>query len=201
MVLFVIAHVAGNSTIFFNALNSYAAHLHALPLLLWLSRGFMAAALALHVVYGVILTLENSAARPQKYIKTRHLESSIASRTMIWTGLLIAAFLVYHLLQFTIQVTDPATSALRNPDSLGRPDVTMMVLKSFEVRNIASAYVLAMIALGLHLLHGIQSSVQTWGLNSDRSFPFVTTGGKTVAVALFLAYIAIPVVIVIGLLR
>lgn len=201
MVLFVIAHVVGNSTIFFNALNSYAAHLHDLPLLLWPFRAVMAVALALHIVYGIILTLDNSAARPQKYIKMRHQESSIASRTMIWTGLLIAAFLVYHLLQFTFQVTDPATAALRNPDSLGRPDVTMMVLKTFTVRNIASAYVLAMIALGLHLLHGIQSSVQTWGLNSDRSFPLVTAGGKTVAVVLFLAYIAIPVVIVIGMMK
>ena len=200
MVLFVIAHVAGNSTIFFGTLNSYAAHLHDLPLLLWPFRSFMAAMLALHVVYGIILTLENSAARPQKYIKTRHQESTVASRMMIWTGLLIAAFLVYHLLQFTFQVTDPASAALRNPDSLGRPDVTMMVLKTFTVRNIASAYVLAMIALGLHLLHGIQSSIQTWGLNSDRSFPFVTAGGKTAAVILFLAYIAIPVVIVMGLL-
>lgn len=201
MVLFVIAHVAGNSTIFFGTLNSYAARLHALPLLLWPFRAFMAAMLGLHVVYGIILTLDNSAARPQKYIKTRHRESTVASRTMIWTGLLIAAFLVYHLLQFTFQVTDPASSAIKNPDTLGRPDVTMMVVKGFEQIHITSFYAIALIGLGLHLLHGIQSSVQTWGLSSDRSFPAVRAGGTSTAVVLFLAYIAIPVAIVIGMLK
>jgi succinate dehydrogenase / fumarate reductase cytochrome b subunit len=119
---------------------------------------------------------------------------------MIWTGTLIAAFLVYHLLHFTVQVIMPQSSALRNPDALGHPDVFMMVVQSFRHASIAAVYVLSVTALLLHLMHGIQSSFQTWGANNDRTKPYVSGGGVTAAIILYVAYAAIPVVIVAGLL-
>jgi len=120
---------------------------------------------------------------------------------MIWTGTMIAAFLVYHLLHFTVQVLMPQSSALRNPDSLGRPDVFMMVVQSFRHVSIAAVYVLSVAALLLHLMHGIQSSIQTWGANNDRTMPLVRGGGTLAAVLLFLGYAAIPVVIAASLLK
>ena len=201
MILFVIIHLLGNTTIYFSNLNAYAAALHALPVLLWMIRLFMAAVLFLHVYFGIVVTLENKKAKPQSYAVTNHLSTTFSGRNMIWTGVLIGAFLVYHLLHFTFQVIDPAISAINNPDALGRPDVLMMVVRSFHDIGIVSLYVTSVAGLLLHLSHGIQSSFQTWGLNNDRTLPVFVKAGTTTAVILFLGYAAIPVVIVAGLLK
>jgi len=201
MILFVIIHLLGNTTIYFNNLNAYAAALHALPVLLWMIRLFMVAMLGLHIYFGIVVTLENKKAKPQSYAVTNNLSTTFAGRNMIWTGTLIGAFLVYHLLHFTIQVIDPAVSAINNPDALGRPDVLMMVVRSFQDMGIASLYVTSVAGLLLHLSHGIQSSFQTWGLNNDRTLPVFVKAGTITAVILFLGYAAIPVVIVAGLLK
>ena len=201
MIIFVVIHVLGNSTIYFSTLNAYAAALHALPFLLWANRLVMFSMLCLHVWLGIVITLENGQAKPQTYAVTNHLSATFAGRNMIWTGSMIAAFLVYHLLHFTVQVLMPQSSALRNPDALGRPDVFMMVVQSFRHVSIAAVYVLSVAALLLHLMHGIQSSIQTWGANNDRTMPLVRGGGTLAAVLLFLGYAAIPVVIAASLLK
>jgi len=201
MILFVIAHVLGNSSIYFSNLNAYAASLHAMPLLMWLFRLFMAAVLVIHVYLGIMLTLENWKAKPQSSVVTNHLSATFAGRNMIWTGSLIGGFLVYHLLHFTFQIIDPAISAINNTDALGRPDVLMMVVRSFQDGGIAALYITSVAGLLLHLSHGIQSSFQTWGLNNEKSLPIITRGGQIAATILFFGYAAIPVVIVVGILK
>jgi len=201
MVLFVIIHLLGNTTIYFSNLNAYAAALHALPVLLWMIRLFMVAMLCLHIYFGIVVTLENKKAKPQSYAVTNNLSTTFAGRNMIWTGTLIGAFLVYHLLHFTFQIIDPAVSAIHNPDALGRPDVLMMVVRSFHDIGIVSLYVTSVAGLLLHLSHGIQSSFQTFGLNNDRSLPVITRGGQIASTILFLGYAAIPIVIVAGILK
>jgi succinate dehydrogenase / fumarate reductase cytochrome b subunit len=161
----------------------------------------MASMLCFHVYFGIVLTLENNKAKPLAYAVKTRLSATFAGKNMIWTGSLIGVFLVYHLLQFTIQIIDPSVSALRNPDALGRPDVFMMVLSSFQHIGIVSFYIISVAGLLLHLFHGIQSSFQTWGLNNERSFPVITTGGQIAAMVLFLGYAAIPVVIVLGIVK
>jgi succinate dehydrogenase / fumarate reductase cytochrome b subunit len=86
-------------------------------------------------------------------------------------------------------------------DSLGRPDVAGMVIKSFQQSLISFVYIGAMAALLLHLMHGIQSSFQTMGLNSERTMTTVTRAGTVTAIVLFLGYIAIPVVILLGIMK
>ncbi len=201
MLLFVILHVAGNSTIFFSGLNAYAAQLRAFPPLLWAFRLVMLAAVLLHVYYAVQLTLENSEARPGRYAVQEPRSSTFGSRNMIWTGALIGTFLVYHLLQFTFQVTDPATSSVNNLDAAGRPDVNAMVVAGLGRGWTAVAYLAALTALWLHLDHGIQSSFQTWGLNGERSFPVIRKGSGIAAFLLLLAYAAIPLAVVAELLK
>jgi succinate dehydrogenase / fumarate reductase cytochrome b subunit len=201
MLVFVIIHLLGNTTVYFHNLNTYAAALHALPVLVWTFRLFMALMLCLHVYLGIVLTLENGKAKPEAYAVSRQISATFAGRNMIWTGAVIAAFLVYHLLHFTIQIIAPEFAAIRHMDSLGRPDVFMMVVQSFRDIGIVSFYIISMAALLLHLTHGIQSSFQTWGLNNEGSFPIITRGGQIAATILFLGYAAIPVVIVAGLLK
>lgn len=201
MVLFVILHVLGNATIYFHALNAYAAHLHALPPLVWSFRLGLIILFAFHMFYGIALTLENYAAKPQSYVMRNDQSATVAGRNMIWTGAVIGSFLVYHLLHFTVQVTNPALAAAKHLDSLGRPDVFRMVVKSFQNFGIASVYLLAMTALWLHLSHGIQSSFQTWGLNSEKSLPVIRRAGAAAAIVLFVAYIAAPVLIAMRIVK
>jgi len=200
MLVFVIIHLLGNTTIYFHNLNTYAAALHAMPVLVVMFRLFMASMLCLHVYFGIVLTLENNKAKPIAYAVNNQLSATFAGKNMIWTGSLIGVFLVYHLLHFTIQIIAPEFAAIRHTDALGRPDVFMMVVQSFRDIGIVSFYIISMAGLLLHLYHGIQSSFQTWGLNNESSFPVITRGGQIAATVLFLGYAAIPMVIVLGLL-
>jgi len=201
MVLFIVIHLLGNSTVYFNGLNSYAAKLHSLSLLVWKTRIVMSIVLAIHLFFSIQLTLENWKSKPGSYAVTNHLRSTFASRNMIWTGAVIGTFIVFHLLHFTFQVINPSFAASANMDALGRPDVTLMVISSFQHFVSSFIYIAAMVGLVLHLFHGIQSSFQTLGINSERSMPFVTKTGSVAAVVLFLGYIAIPVFILLGLLK
>src|ERR1700681_2150462 len=82
LIIFILIHLVGNSTIFFGLLNAYAEHLHALPPLVWAFRTFMLAAVAVHICYGVQLTLENKSANPTVYAVKRQLKATFASENM-----------------------------------------------------------------------------------------------------------------------
>jgi succinate dehydrogenase / fumarate reductase cytochrome b subunit len=203
LLCFIIIHVLGNSTIYFGWLNAYAEHLHALPPLVWAFRIVMLLLFAVHVYFGILLSLENSAARPQAYAVKKDRRATFAGKNMIWTGVVVAAFLVYHLLHFTLHVTNPAISAGvgGNVDALGRPDVLKMVVLSFQQAGIAAVYIIAMIALALHLSHGALSFFQTLGMNSDKTIEVFEKIGVTVAVILFIGYASIPIAVYVGILK
>lgn len=196
MVLFVVAHLLGNSSIFFGGLNAYAEHLHALPPLVWAFRLAMLTFLVVHVIYSIQITMENSAANPQGYAVKRQLKANFSSENMIWTGVLLLLFIFYHILHFTLRVMpDVSAFAGQVPG-----DVFGMVVASFSHAVVALIYVAAMIALFLHLKHGIQSFFQTMGWSSDRSLPVIVKVGVVVAVIFLIGYSSIPVSILTGIL-
>ncbi|GAM10937.1 succinate dehydrogenase/Fumarate reductase transmembrane subunit [Geobacter sp. OR-1] len=199
MVLFVVVHLLGNSSIFVGAdgINAYAKHLHDLGPLVWIFRLVMLSFIAIHGIYGIQLTLENNAATPQAYAVKNLSKATLSSNNMIWTGLLILLFIVYHLLQFTVRVTPDIVQGV---DALGRYDVFNMVVTSFKNGGIAALYVAAMIVLFLHLNHGIQSFFQTMGWNNDKTLPVISKLGKVVAVVFLIGYSSIPVFILTGIL-
>jgi len=203
MVFYVTAHVLGNTTIFAGAINAYADGLRHGPfiLVLWSSRTLLLLSAALHIYYGIVLKLENWGAKPEAYAVRGYRSATVAGRTMIWSGVVIAAFLLFHILHFTLQAIVPGLAAKTHPDALGRPDVLSMVVGNFRHAGIAAIYVIGVFALGLHLYHGIQSSVQTEGLNNERTLPLFTKAGIIASVLLFLGYAAIPVAILTGLLN
>ena len=194
LVGFAIVHFVGNSTIFVGPgwLNSYAEHLRDLGPFVWVFRAFMLAAFGLHVFLGISLTLENWAANPGKYAVTKRVKTTFGSRTMIWTGLLLLVFIVFHLLHFTIGGI-PGT--LHISDDQGRPDVYAMVVAGLLNKAYAGIYLVAMLVLFLHLSHGIQSLFQSVGLSNDRTLPKYTLMGKGVSLLLLLGYCAIPALI------
>ena len=191
MVLFVAAHLAGNLTILGGPerINAYGEHLHSLPVLLWPLRLFMLAALAAHVYFGIILTLENRKAGHGGYAVVRRQRTSFSGRTMIWTGLALLLFILYHVLHFTLHLTP---GVLVVEDGLGRPDIYSMILAGFRSLPVAAAYIAAVMVLFLHTSHGIGSLFQTLGLANDRTLPKLGFVAKIAASVLLLGFGMIP---------
>ena len=194
MVLFAVVHMLGNSSIFIgpDGINAYAKHLHDLGPLVWIFRAGLFAFVAIHIFYGIQLTLENSAANPTVYAVKKQIKATFASTSMIWTGLLIALFVTFHILHFTARVTP---GIVKGVDALGRYDVFTMVVSAFKNGGIAFIYVAAMCALFFHLSHGIQSFFQTMGWNNDCSMPVISKVCKIIAVIFLIGYSSIPVII------
>jgi succinate dehydrogenase / fumarate reductase cytochrome b subunit len=200
LLLFLLGHAAGNSTFWVGAINAYAAHLHGLPSLVWVFRLVLLGLLSLHVWQGIALTLENRAAGGGGYAVSAYRSATIASRAMIWSGLALAGFLAYHLLHLTVQVLHPESAAATHLDAWGRPDVHGMLVAGFRDLATAAIYLVGMVALGLHLFHGIASSLQTFGLNGPRSFVWLERCGVALALLLAAAFIAIPAAVFAGLI-
>lgn len=192
MVLFAVVHMLGNSSIFVgpDGINAYAKHLHDLGPLVWIFRAGLFAFVAIHICYGVQLTLENNAANPTAYAVKKQLKATFASSTMIWTGILIALFITFHILHFTARTIPGVVQGI---DALGRYDVFTMVVSAFKNGGIAAIYVVAMCALFLHLSHGIQSFFQTMGWNTDKTQCTISAIGKAVAFILLAGYAIIPI--------
>jgi succinate dehydrogenase / fumarate reductase cytochrome b subunit len=197
MLLFVAVHLLGNTSVFAGpgGINVYAAKLHGLGPFVWVFRLFMGAMLAIHVIFGVLLTLDNRAANPGKYAVKKMLKATFASETMIWTGLLLLAFLGYHLAQFTLRVTPDIGEAAR---AVRPGDVFSMMVGSFRVTWISLVYIAAMVVLFLHLSHGIQSIFQTVGLSNDKALVQYERYGTLLSVLFLLGYCSIPVLILAG---
>jgi len=196
MVLFVIVHLLGNSSIFIpGGINAYAEHLHALPPLVWSLRIVMLVSLLTHIYFGIQLTLENKTANPTPYAVKRELKATFSSSNMIWTGVLLGIFIIGHLLHFTARVTPDIAPRLASLSSGPFFDVYSMVVGSFRHGAIAAIYVASMVVLFLHLNHGIQAFFQTMGWNSDRSLPVMSKAGRTIAIIFLVGYSSIPIFI------
>ncbi len=198
MVLFVIGHLLGNLTIFAGAdgINSYAEHLHALAIVVWITRVVMGASVLLHLFFSIQITMENSRAKPDGYAVKHHLKASFASKNMIWTGLILGAFIVYHLLQFTFRVTpDVAPWAGEVPGN-----VFAMVTTALHATFVGAVYIVAMVSLFLHLSHGVQSLFQTLGLSNGVMLPRYSMTGKVASIIFLVGFGAIPVAILAGFL-
>jgi succinate dehydrogenase / fumarate reductase cytochrome b subunit len=200
MVLFIIGHLLGNLTIFAgpDGINAYASKLHELAAVVWATRIVMAVAVLLHVYLAIQITLENSAAKPEKYAVSSSLRATFSSKTMIWTGAILGIFVVWHLLQFTFRVTPDVVVGV---DRAGRFDVFTMVLTSFGKGVIALAYVVAMVALFLHLKHGVQSAFQTLGLSNAKWLPRQGLAGQVASGIFLIGFASIPALIFVGLVK
>jgi succinate dehydrogenase / fumarate reductase, cytochrome b subunit len=201
LILYVLGHLAGNLQIYLgqDRINAYAKFLHDLGPILWVVRAILLAAFVIHIVATIQLAQENRLAKPQKYAVTGYQRSTMASRTMIVSGLIVLCFVIYHLLQFTLQVTDPEFREVH--DSIGRHDVYRMLILGFKHPLVSLFYVLALFLLTTHLSHGFSSVVQTLGINNRKIANFVSTGGQTLAWVVFAGYISIPVTILLGFIR
>jgi succinate dehydrogenase / fumarate reductase cytochrome b subunit len=204
LVAFVIAHMLGNLKIFLGAeaIDSYAVFLRTMgeplfpySLLLWVVRIVLLVCVALHITAAVQLTRMNWAARPHGYDTKRSIATTYAARTMRWSGVILALFIVYHLLHLT------AGAVGFRPGEFHHLSVSHNVVAGFSVWYVALFYILAMACLCLHLDHGIWSMFQTLGWNNARTTPALQTVSRGLALLVFAGFISVPVAVLAGWLR
>ena len=205
--LFVAGHMAGNLQVFLGpeAINRYAHFLQGLGDLLWVVRLGLLALLALHIWSAVTLTLANRAARPVGYQRDQFQAASYASRTMIWSGLVVAAFVVFHLLHYTVQVTgvnltgqDFTTFETTLKNGTICHDVFKMMVVGFSHPAVSGFYIVAVSLLCLHLGHGVGAMFQSLGLKNEVWGPRIDRLATAAAWVLVAGYASIPVAILLG---
>jgi succinate dehydrogenase cytochrome b subunit len=198
---YLIAHLWGNLKIYAGPqfLNDYGGFLRTVgePLfgysqLLWVARVILIPAFIIHIIAAIQLKTRDSASRPRGYAMRRNLESTLASRTMIWGGIFILLFVIYHILDFTFGTVNP---------NFVDGDIYHNVVASFRLPVVVLFYVLAMVAVGLHLFHGIWSTFQTLGLNTARSNRLIRNTATFFALLLTVGNISIPIAVLLGLVK
>lgn len=202
LILFTIVHLAGHFLMFAgpDAINSYAFALKSNPALLWGARSGLLLTFVVHVGLAINLSLENKRARGGvAYQYNNTVQASFASRTMIWTGMLVLAFVLFHLAHFTIHLVNPAYANMH--DELGRHDVYSMMIIGFQAVPVGIGYIIAMAILALHLSHGLPSMFQSIGWNSPRFDANFKRIGTIFGVLIFFGYSSLPVSVWLGLLR
>jgi succinate dehydrogenase / fumarate reductase cytochrome b subunit len=197
LVGFILGHLSGNLLVFAGptAIDQYAEGLRHYPALLWAMRIGLIAMAVLHIGFTIKLNVANRAARPEAYALKKYRRASLQSRTMALSGLLLLAYLVYHLAHFTFRVTSPEIGAL------GAFEARKMLLMEFSNPVLVVTYVVAMVLLAMHLAHGIASLFHTLGLNHGKYTPVIRRLGPAVAFLVAAAYISIPVAIFFGFVQ
>lgn len=206
LVGFVIAHLLGNLQVYLGpldngeALNRYAHFLKSNPELLWTGRLGLLVLFLAHLGLTLRVQLANRAARPERYVFERRIQATAGSRTMLLTGLVILTFLLYHLAHFTVGLTHPEQFASRT-ELHGEKvhDVYRMVVLGFRDPLTSILYIVAMVFLGLHLSHGVQSAFQSLGLTNHAWAATIRKVGLGVTLFVVIGNISIPLTILLGL--
>jgi succinate dehydrogenase / fumarate reductase cytochrome b subunit len=193
---FVIGHMLGNLQMFESPehINAYGHFLHNLGEVLWIERGIMLLAIALHITVSVQLALRSMAARPVGYSRKEAINSDYASRTMYWSGPIVLAFIIFHLLHFTAGVIHPNATFTQG-------EVYSNVVSGFHVWWVSLWYIFAISLLGIHLSHGIWSMFQSVGLAGKRQTPLLKLAARAIAILVVLGYISIPISVYLGFVK
>lgn len=199
LVGFVLGHMIGNLLVFVgrDAINEYG---HMLQTALhgggvWIARIGLLTAVVIHIVATISLTKQNNAARPEKYGRHQAQVSSKASHTMIWSGLTILAFIVYHLLHFTARIGNDYATYKTTLHGETVHDVYRMVIAGFSWMPATVFYIIAMLLLNRHLSHGFSSLFQTLGIATDKSEPLFKKLGSLFALLILVGNCSIPIAI------
>ncbi len=191
MVGFVLVHMAGHLQVFQgqDVYNAYAANLQALGAIKWAARLGLLGMLIVHVLCAVVLAARNTAARPQRYAKLRAKASPWYGRSMILTGWVVLAFILFHLAHFTAELVayEPLV------DAQGRRDIYTNFVHSFHNPLITATYLFAVAAVSFHLAHAVGSTFRTLGLAQGRWKAPLAKLGPAVGLVVGLGFAIVPV--------
>jgi succinate dehydrogenase / fumarate reductase cytochrome b subunit len=192
--LFVLGHMLGNLQVFEGPeqFNKYAVLLRTLPEGLWAIRIILLVMVILHIVTSVQLALRKKQARPIGYARKQNTVSSYASRTMYWSGPILLAFIIYHILDLTLGTANP---------NFIEGDVYHNVIASFSNPIVSIWYIFSMVLLALHLRHGAWSMFQSLGVAHPRHNAFLKKAAIVFAVVIFVGFIAVPVGVLTGVVK
>jgi succinate dehydrogenase / fumarate reductase cytochrome b subunit len=206
LVGFVIGHLLGNLQIFLGpeVINRYGHFLQTTPELVWPARIGLLLMVSLHIAAAITLARQNRAARPVSYAHYEVVASTYASRTMVMSGLIIFAFIVYHLLHFTFQV--PAINLTGKDfrlleDAKQRHDIYAMMVMGYKSPIVSGFYLVAIGLLCLHLSHGVSSMFQSLGLSNRVYEAWFGRLAVVFAALLFLGYCSIPAAVLLGIVK
>jgi len=191
---FVTGHMLGNLQVYLGAeqLNHYAELLQSNMAVLWGVRLVLLFCVSVHILAAVQVWLRSRASRPVKYRVFRPPSVDYAARTMVWSGPIIAVFILYHLLHFTVGSAHP---------EFVRGDVYHNVVSAFSVWWVALAYMLANLLLGFHLYHGLWSLFQTLGWDHPSFAALRRPFAALMAGVIAAGNISMPLSVLIGIVR
>ena len=204
LVGFVIAHMLGNLKIFLgpDEINGYSRFLRevgrpalAYGQLLWVVRIVLLICVTLHITAAVQLSRTSWAARPVGYNVKRNIETTFSARMMRWGGVILVAFLVFHLFHLTAGKVGFHAGQFRHLA------VYQNVIAAFAVWPVTLFYVVAMGALCFHLDHGIWSMLQTLGWNTARNERVLKIASRAIAIVVFLGFSSVPISVLAGWLH
>lgn len=197
LISFLLVHLGINLLILFdNTYESFntAAHFMATNPLIQTFQWVLFIGFIIHIIYGIIVQLQNWSARPVRYMKKGYSELSFFSKFMIHTGVVVFIFLIIHFANFFIVAkfghVDEVTYKSGTYENLGA-----VVVETFKIGWYVAFYVVAILLLGFHLEHGIQSAFQSLGINHWRYTPVIKRIGTLLSILITLGFIAIPLVI------
>lgn len=193
---FVVGHLAGNLQIYQGPqkLDHYAEFLRSMGGLLWGTRILLFVSVILHIWAAFQLWLLQREARPVQYVKKANLNSTYASRTMYWSGPIVAAFVIFHVLHFTTGTVHPGGEFVA-------AKVYQNVVTGFQFWPVSAFYIIAMILLCLHLYHGLWSMIQSLGFSHPVYTPIIQNIAKVLAVMIAVGNISIPVAVLLGYIK
>ena len=208
---FLFLHMYGNLKIFEGPeyFNAYAAGLRTLggPVfgythLLWVARVALLGAVLAHIWAAYTLTRQDWAGRPRgmRYAQKKNVQASYASRTMRWGGVILALFIVFHLMHFTLGLVGFGPGEFQ-PEANGQFSTYQNVVNGFRLWPATIFYIIAMLALGLHIYHGFWSMFQTLGLNSNRTNTILRALAVAVALILVVGFVSVPLAVMFGFVQ
>lgn len=207
LLLFLVGHLVGNLLMYGDsiAINTYAHSLHLNATALWLVRLGLLAVFVVHILLTIQLKLENASAR-DNYKFSNTIKATWSSRYMIYSGLTVLVFLIYHLLQYTVRIgLDPADFQYVFPsgpyEGIETFDVHKMIVLGFSQPLVTIVYLVAIAMLFSHLRHGVQSIFQTAGLNTRKTRPWYNLAGIAYATVVCLGFASIPVAVMLGIIK
>jgi len=186
---FIIGHLVGNLQVFVGkeALNAYGEFLHhSTHGLIWVARLVLLISVIAHIVASIQLTKLKMDARPVSYAKTNYSHSSYASRTMMWSGPIIAAFVIFHLMDLTWGNANP---------NFQEGAVYQNLIASFSRWPVSLAYIIAITLLCMHLYHGIYSMFQSLGAAHPKYTPAIRRFAQIASFLIWAGYVSIPVAV------
>ncbi|NEQ96352.1 MAG: succinate dehydrogenase cytochrome b subunit [Cyanothece sp. SIO2G6] len=203
LVAFILAHLAGNLLLFIspNAYNQYGHVLESMGPLLWIVELALLGVILLHASIGLQIYLNKRRARPVDYATYQSVgqpsHQTVSSKTMIWTGITLAVFMVWHVVSFKF---GPRYPVQVSGDVAPIRDLYRLVFEAFQTPAYTLSYTGALVLLGFHLRHGIWSALQSLGLLGRRTLPMATRLSTAIAIGITLGFLAVPWAIYTGLL-